>query len=271
MKHPSLTMVVPTLGRRPEWLADCLHSITTQAGPTCRVIVVAPSSARLAICDRPSIQVARHDSEGLSSAVNYGWGLDPDSDYVSWLGDDDLLAPDSLAATSSFLGLHPYCSMVYGRVRYIDEQGASLWLSRPTRLAAPYLHLGKNFLSQQGSVIRRSALVDVGWLDPRLTNSMDQDLFTRLRRVGRRAYLCCELGAFRLHQASISSTKGTTDESEMVREKQWSDRQLDLYRSWRVVGRRVDWALDAAMRRLPTPPVPLHQGRPYTQPSCPAR
>jgi len=261
----SITMVVPTLGTRPAWLEDCLRSITTQHQANCRTIVVAPSAADLRFSDMFDIEVARFDSEGLSSAVNYGWSLDPTSSYISWLGDDDLLAPESLSATSSFLDRHPRSSMVFGRVRYIDAEGTALLISRPTRFAAAYLRLGKNFVSQQGSLIRRAAAAKVGYLDTQLVNAMDQDLFTRLRDAGPRAYLPRELGAFRWHAASITSLKGPMDESELVRQRYWDERQLSWYRAWRVCGRPLDWALVAAMRRLPIPAVPLREGHPYTE------
>jgi len=265
MMHSSITIVVPTLGTRPAWLEDCLHSIATQDRPESRVIVVAPHAADLRVCDKFDVEVARFDGKGLARAVNYGWSLDPTSSYISWLGDDDLLAPESLTATSGFLDQSPRCSMVYGRVRYIDAESKPLWISRPTRFAAAYLRAGKNFVSQQGSLIRRAAAAEVGYLDPELMNAMDQDLFTRLRRAGPRTYLPRELGAFRWHASSITSLKGPVDESELVRQRYWSERQLRWYRAWRVAGRRLDWALDATMRRLPAPAVPLRDGHPYTE------
>jgi len=267
MMRGSITMVVPTLGTRPAWLEDCLHSIATQGHPESRVIVVAPNAADLRVCDKFNVEVARFDGKGLARAVNYGWSLDPTSSYISWLGDDDLLAPGSLAATSGFLDQSPRCSMVYGRARIIDAESKPLWISRPTRFAAAYLRAGKNFVSQQGSLIRRAAAAEVGYLDPELMNAMDQDLFTRLREAGPRAYLPRELGAFRWHATGITSLKGPMDESELVRQRYWSERQLRWYRAWRVAGRRLDWALHATVRRLPAPAVPLRDGHPYTQPT----
>jgi GT2 family glycosyltransferase len=266
MTQSSITMVVPTLGTRPAWLEACLYSITTQDCSRCRVIVVAPNAADLKVCHKFDVEVERFEGVGLSRAVNYGWSLDPTSSYISWLGDDDLLAPGSLAITSGFLDENPTCSMVYGRVRYIDAENKQLWFFRPTRFAAPYLRAGKNFVGQQGSLVRRTAVEKVGYLDPQLMNSMDQDLFTRLRKAGPRVYLPWELAAFRWHAGGITSLKGSRDESELVRQRHWGDRQLRWYRAWRVAGRRIDWALNATARRLPVPAVPLREGQPYTDP-----
>jgi len=61
MMHSSITIVVPTLGTRPAWLEDCLHSIATQDRPESRVIVVAPHAADLRVCDKVDVEVARFD------------------------------------------------------------------------------------------------------------------------------------------------------------------------------------------------------------------
>jgi GT2 family glycosyltransferase len=260
-------IVVPTLGTRPAWLHDCLHSILMQEGVDFTVVVVAPSSADLAACDGFDVAVARTDETGLSAAVTLGWMTAGHPEYVTWLGDDDLLAPGSLRSTTSFLDEHPRHSMVYGRARYIDEHGNTLWISRPTRLAAAYLRFGKNFLTQQGSLLRRSAVDSVGGLDRSLRNAMDQDLFTRLGRVGSRGYLPIELAAYRWHSGSITSRKGPSDEGDLVRRRYISSANLALYRGWRRFGVKIDWALDAFERRLPVPDVPLLGGRPYTSPA----
>jgi GT2 family glycosyltransferase len=262
----SLTIVVPTLGKRAAWLRDCLYSITLQGEENCRIIVVAPDSADLSVCDQFDVETSRYNGRGMSRAINHGWSLDPTSDYISWLGDDDLLAPGSLRATAAFLDGNPRCSMVYGRVRYIDADSSSLWMSHPTRFAAPYLRVGKNLVSQQGSLVRRSAASRIGYLDADLMNAMDQDFFTRLRAVGRRAYIPRELGAFRWHASSITSQKHSRNESELVRRRHLSSTQLRAYCAWRIVGRHFDWAVDAAVRRLPAPSVPRRDGLPYIEP-----
>lgn len=232
-----------------------------------RVIVVAPDDADVdGVCADFDVDVARLEASGMANAINFGWSLDSESEYITWIGDDDLLAPGSLERTTALLSKRLDCGMVYGRVRYIDANGTSLWMSRPTRFAAPYLRLGKNFLSQQGSLLRRSAVARVGYLDGGLMNAMDQDLFTRLGRVGLRAYLPYELGAFRWHTTSITSTKGSRDESDLVRRRYIEEWQIPLYDAWRRIGRRLDWVVDATVRRMPAPPPPTFGGMPYISP-----
>lgn len=254
MTDAEITVVVPTLGRRRAWLSQCLASIEQQRGVKAHVVLVAPSTAEVDV--GADAVFVRYDGPGLSAAINFGWSVVPTTPYVTWLGDDDLLANDSLAATASVLSARSDCSMVYGRVRVIDSAGTSLWVTRPTRFAAPYLRIGKNFVSQPGSLLRRAAVETVGGLDTSLQNAMDQDLFIRLGRVGCRYYLRREVALYRWHDESITATKGSLDESELVRARYVPPRLRGAYRRWRYVGRHVDHLLDAAARRLPMPSEP---------------
>ena len=265
--NPVVTLVVPTMGGRHAWLEDSLGSIVSQRAVDVRVVVVAPTSADVRLGGVEGVDLCRYEGSGLSRAVNWGWRLYPESEYVAWLGDDDLLAPGSLAATVAAMVGSTNLSMVYGQVRYIDGRSNTLWFARSTRFAAPYLRFGKNFLRQQGSLLRRAAIEEVGWLDPSLKNAMDQELFTRLGRAGERRYIAKELGAFRLHGSGITLSKGADDESDQVRERFFSPAGRRGYRAWRRIGRRLDWAADAIERRLPVPPVPKNGwGVPYTRP-----
>lgn len=259
-----VAVVVPTLGLRPRWFKRCVQSIVRQDSPA-EIVVVAPREAEIdhAWVDRVRAKLVICDEPGLAAAITAGWNAVGDAPYITWLGDDDLLAPGCLAVTTSMLERHPSAPMVYGRARYIDEDDRSLWLSYPTRLAAPYLRFGKNFVTQQGSLLRREFVERVGGLDHSLRNSMDQDLFTRLAAAGRCRFVSRELGAYRWHSGSITWRKGAADEGELVRRRYIRQERLGAYLRWRRVGRYVDWWWDATTRRLPTPAPPLIDGLPY--------
>jgi GT2 family glycosyltransferase len=264
MDSVTVCMVVPTLGHRLDWLAECLTSIRLQRvdDPVLlRVVTPRPDDvAALALAH--GAEVVEQRQGRLSAAINLGWA-GVDADALAWLGDDDLLAPGSLAAASAALRSHPHAALVYGRVRYIDGEGRTLWLQRPGRLAARYIHVGKNLVPQQGSLFRASAVRSIGGVDEALQSAMDQDLIQRLTRVGSSVYVPAELGAFRLHGAGITETKGSAgqDEGDAVRRAhgpRW-------YPRVRPATRAVDRVVYAAMRRVPAPPPPLSDGVPYTQ------
>lgn len=260
-------MVIPTLGRHEGWFHEAVASVTQQTRPV-QLLVVGPSTSPARLwCAHLGLRYLDFEG-GLTAAINYGFDQAPPGvEFAGWLGDDDVLAPGAIAAAEVRLMDQVDAPYVYGRLRYIDGSGSTLWVARPSRWAPRYLRLGKNFVPQPGSLLRRSSLAVISGLDESLHNCMDQDLFTRLGRTGLPCYLPRELAAFRVHQASITSRKGAGDESELVRMRQWDRRSRALYRTVRPLTRQVDRVLHALMRRTPAGPPALLHGRDYCRPA----
>ncbi|WP_176338089.1 glycosyltransferase [Kocuria salina] len=212
--------MVPTLGRNLEWLELTLDSVARQQVDV-DLVLVAPASASLdGLAKQYGARIVSERGQSLSEALNQGFeDLPAAVRYLGWLGDDDVLAPGSLALTVGVLENEPRASLVLGRVRYIDANGDSKWVIRSGAWAARYAVFGKNFMSQPGSLMRRDAFENVGGLDIGLRNSMDQDLFIKLSRVGKVVYVNREVASFRVHATSISSTKGAGDESALVSQR----------------------------------------------------
>src|SRR4051794_19636224 len=105
----SLDVIIPTLGHRLGWLEQCLRSIRGQAVEGIRVIVVAPEEAPVAsVVARYGGELLNSPASGLSGALNAGFQtVRDDADFVTWLGDDDLLAPGCLQATTEALRAKP--------------------------------------------------------------------------------------------------------------------------------------------------------------------
>ncbi|NEK84259.1 glycosyltransferase family 2 protein [Blastococcus saxobsidens] len=258
-------IVVPTLGQRPSWLRDNLESLTRQGLPV--DILVVSRTPIGTLLDRFVAEVQQEvcETPGLSAALQHGLSR-LRNEYVSWLGDDDLLAPGSLKTALAALDRNPSAPFVYGRTRYINEQGDTIGLTRPTSLAARYARYGKDFIPQPGSLLRRSALQTVGDIDVSLRNAMDLDLLLRLQRVGKPVYVPVELSAYRLHPSSITMTKGNLDEGELVRRRHAGTLASRTYRLWRPLSRTIDKWVDRSFRYGPAPkPAPWRPGgRPYT-------
>lgn len=265
----SIGVVVPTLGERPDWLAACLHSLITQDVDNVQIVIVGPDTPALrAIALRFSTDFLARTPAGLSDAINAGFDmLLPRSKYVTWLGDDDLLAPGSLRSVRASLDSAPRATFAYGDTRYIDGAGNAIYLSRPTRFAPMYMRVGKDFVPQPGSLVRSSALPRRPALDPALRNSMDLDLFLYLSRTGKEswAYVRREVSAYRLHADAITAKKGSFDESEAVRKKYYP-------RGWRYIARPaaaprrfLERALVWFQWRLCKPAVPQISDLPYTR------
>ena len=90
-------IVVPTLGKRLDYLNQCLDSIK-QAGDA-HVCIVCPKDfdAEPFLARGLAHQLVLDPGSGLAEAINVGIRELPSGiEYTNWLGDDDLLAPDSL-------------------------------------------------------------------------------------------------------------------------------------------------------------------------------
>ena len=238
--------VVPTLGRRPEYLVEALSSLAAQEHPV-TVAVVAPADAddaRSAAAEHGARFLAQ-TSTGMSAAINEGWrAFGGAHEFWAWLGDDDALVPGSAAAAASYLSRRPRASMVYGHCAYVDGDGRELYVVRPTPLAARLLRWGPNLVPQPGSVARGSAVRRAGLLDEQLRFAMDLDLFLRLADVGPLGYAPVVLARFRWHEGSttVGSGAASNAEARAVRARTWTGR--------RSVGRLVEPVAGLAGRVL---------------------
>jgi GT2 family glycosyltransferase len=201
----SIGVVVPTLGERPDYLRESLTSI--RAAGTAHVAIVAPApfDASGLIADGLADEKIDEAGRSLAAAINQGVdALATDIEFVTWLGDDDLLRPGALDVAEAALRSKPNAAAVYGRCDYIDASGATVWRNSSGRWAAPLLHVGPDMVPQPGSLIRRSAWKAVGGVRTDLGWAFDFDLFLKLSKVGALRFVPAVLAAFRWHPGSLS-------------------------------------------------------------------
>jgi GT2 family glycosyltransferase len=239
-------LVVPTLGRRPDLLALALRSIIDQQIDGIDLVAVAPPGRGVEemVASVGGRFVADPGRGGLSGALNAGLAAAlPDTRYFSWLGDDDLLAPGSLAATINALDDAPQAVLAYGWCDYIDAEGRVVFASRAGRIASLILSWGPNLIPQPGSLLRHDAVVAVGGLDESVRLAMDLDLFLRLRGRGRFVALPRTLASFRWHadSATVQDGRGSMEESDRLRMKYMSRPAAWLYEYLRWPGRLALW------------------------------
>lgn len=215
-------IVVPTLGRRPAYLAQTLASVRQQDVPA-DLVVVCPPSAHQARETAESLGATLLEDPGsLSAAVNLGLAQAKENHrYGNWIGDDDLLVPGSLAATTAALDRDPSAVAAFGACTYIDEDGRALWVSRAGRAAAWMLPWGPDLVPQPGMLFRLEAFRAVGGLDESLEFAMDLDLLLKLRRCGRLVAVDRPVSSFRWHASSLTVSDRTASlvESERVKRR----------------------------------------------------
>ncbi|MBU1586697.1 MAG: glycosyltransferase family 2 protein [Actinobacteria bacterium] len=202
---PRTAVVVPTLGQRPEFLGQSLASI--RAAGEAYILIVAPASFDASPLLAQGLADEKIDEVGrsLPAAIEQGFAALPDSvEFMSWLGDDDVLSPGSLTTTSEFLAAHPRTSAVYGRCDYIDEKNRLVWSNKSGAWAAPLLRIGPDLIPQPGSLFRRSSYLKTAGLRTDLGWAFDLDIFLQLANVGKLSYVRRTLASFRWHADSLS-------------------------------------------------------------------
>ena len=203
--RPRVGIVVPTLGKRIEYLTDCLASIR-EAGEA-HICLVTPNStlARELIQAGKVDQMVEDPGGGLAAAINFGISSLPKNiDFVNWLGDDDLLTKKSIYITRSALELDEELVMVFGSCLYIDALSNPIFLNRSGQWAVPLLRCGPDLIPQPGALFRRSAFEKVGGLATDLSWAFDFDLFIKLSKIGKIKFLNETLANFRWHSDSLS-------------------------------------------------------------------
>jgi glycosyltransferase involved in cell wall biosynthesis len=222
-KDARALIVIPTLGDRPDLLRQTLESIVNQKTKIVDTVVVCPGgSPARKIAKEFGITVATDTGGGISSALNVGFrSAKPNHKYGGWMGDDDLLRPDSITATVGALDSDPNAVLAFGYCDYIDDRGHVIFKSRVGTLAPWIMRWGPNLLPLPGLLYRLSAAKKVGEYDESLKYTMDLDMWLRLRKHGRFINTHKTLGAFRWHATSttVTNRKPSLTEAEIVKRR----------------------------------------------------
>ena len=202
---PAIGIMVPTLGNRPEYLIECLNSIR-HAGDAFVLLVAPEDFDPSQYLDAGLVnQSVKDPGLGLAGAINAGIQAFPEEVLlVNWLGDDDLLSPNSLEVASAFLLNHPDVDLVFGSCDYIDTTGSKVWTNKSGQWAVPLLRFGPDMIPQPGALFRRSFFNRVGRANPDFGLAFDFELLIRMSKVGRLKFLNKTLASFRWHPESLS-------------------------------------------------------------------
>ena len=219
---PVVSVVIPTQSRCQR-LSLALRTALDQDDVDHEVVVVDDGSRDetprfLARQHDSRLRVVRHDElKGVAAARNAGLAA-ARGEWVAFLDDDDLWAPDKLAAQLAALHADPaarWCAT--GSVTVDGDFTITGGKRTPRPSTAARLLRAQNVIPGGGSGVlaARSLLVEVGGFDPRLSLVADRDLWIRLAQ---RAPLACvdrPLVGYVLHGANLSSA-GRGYEAELL-------------------------------------------------------
>ena len=220
MNSPRIGIVVPTLGTRPDYLNQALRSI--RSAGDCHITVVTPKPEFITNNFSAELfdDVVEDPNNGLAQAINAGmYSLPSSVKFANWLGDDDLLAPGSLAMTTQILDRSPTTVCVYGRCSYIGPTGDLLWINRSGKYANWLMRIGPQLIPQPGSLFALRAFNEVGGLNSNYKWAFDLDLFLKLSKIGKLQFIPVILSSFRWHDESLSvgGRQGSVAEASKIR------------------------------------------------------
>jgi hypothetical protein len=141
---------------------------------------------------------------------------------------------------AEFLGQNPDCDLVFGNGFVSDRDGKPMRHVKTTPFTPTrYLYGGTSWL-QQSTFFRRQAFEAVGGFNTENRSSWDGELFVKMVAQGAKVgYLSRDLGAFRLHEGSITGSGSTNhvykaDSERLFRQLRGRDRShiddlIDFY------------------------------------------
>ncbi len=284
-----VSIIVPAYNAE-RFLSEAIQSVLRQTLIEWELLIVDDGSTdnTLAIAQRYASQDARirclhQDNGGVSAARNCGIiDVSKEAEYVTFLEADDLWEPDALALLVAALEVDPLAVGAHGLVREIDSSGN--WIGGGWREAwarnRQYVK-GRKLLKSEGHepttfscvvydpcfvvgtiVVRRSTLTAAGLFDTSLTYAEDHDMWLRISRQGRLAYVDRVILSYRQHGAS--AMRNASDRSprtnvrlRMLASPQISPEQKELLRRgvafwYRYLSmQKFDWMLASLRERKP--------------------
>jgi cellulose synthase/poly-beta-1,6-N-acetylglucosamine synthase-like glycosyltransferase len=224
LNKPRVLVLMPTLGKRNDLLRKTLESIAAQKPIMSDIAMVFPLNNKGAagLAKEFGAIMVEDPGKGLSAAVNSGLAqAKPWHEFITWLGDDDLLTPKSLATSTKTLDNNKDAVVAFGYCDYIDINGKHIFTSRAGKLAPWLMTWGPDLVPMPGLLLRRTALEKVGLFDVDNKWSMDLDILLRLRKTGKFINTKTVLACFRWHQTSqtVSNRPKVLKEAEKVKRK----------------------------------------------------
>jgi GT2 family glycosyltransferase len=144
----------------------------------------------------------------LPGKINQGFrALPREIEYITWVGDDDLLSANALVTAVRALQEPEEPVLVFGHCQYIDSEGKDVLVKRTGSWAIPLLRFGPQLIPQPSAVFRRDAFERVGGLSKNYEFAFDFDLFLKLSRLGKSVFIDAITSSHRWHATSLTYSR----------------------------------------------------------------
>jgi hypothetical protein len=201
-------VVVPTIGERPQYLESTLKSIREE-GESYIVLVGRKGFDGSSFQKTGLVDLyVDEDDASVPNKINQGFRALPASiEYITWIGDDDLLAPGALETAVQALNKPEKPVLVFGHCQYIDSEGKDVVVKRSGGWAVPLLRFGPQLIPQPSAFFRRDTFEKVGGLSDRFQFAFDFDLFLKLTKSGKAVFIDQILSSHRWHLTSLTYSR----------------------------------------------------------------
>lgn len=210
---PAVSVIIPCYNHR-DTVAAAVQSALDQCFTDREIIVIndgSPDDTAAVLepfMDR--IRYVEQVNAGQAGARNRGIEM-ARGEFIALLDDDDTWPADKLEWQVAALRARPEVVLVYGEDVRVGESGNALPGTSREAYKRPAGNVYEDFLegcwiaSPGQTLIRKSALSQIGGFDASIWGSDDWDLYLRLAKVGTFAYENRVALNYRVHAASAST------------------------------------------------------------------
>ncbi len=208
---PKVSIVTPSFNQG-RFIEETILSVLSQDYPNLEYWVVdgASTDETLDVLRRYEGRLAwiSEPDGGQSEAINKGFQR-ATGEILAWLNSDDVFLPGAIHKAVSFLEANPDVMMVYGEGYLMDEAGI---VTRRFPFTEPFnlwrlVHFG-DYILQQTVFMRKRIFDEIGMLDESLHYGMDWDLWIRIGKRFKIAYMPEYLGSLREYGEAKSFSGG---------------------------------------------------------------
>jgi glycosyltransferase involved in cell wall biosynthesis len=209
--YVAVTVLIPTYNRS-RYVGHAIRSVLQQTFRDLELLVLDDGSTDdteevVRAIDDPRVRYVRCPHRGISATLNTGVRL-ARGRYVARLDSDDEWLPDSLARETAVLNEQLDVGLVYGRAQAMDAAGRPLPSTRGYALRYPADSFRSMLVDDSTNIsvlVRRECFDRVGLFDESLTAHEDWDMWLRVARHYRFAFVDAILARFRVHGANLTA------------------------------------------------------------------
>jgi hypothetical protein len=201
-------IVTPTLGKRLDTLRRTILSVIDQSFKVDYVIAHPPHALNnLANLKREFPQIFFESIEGnLASTVNQVL-FRSNHLYANWIGDDDILLPNSIQLIRDSLESDQNAVLSFGGCLYINQNSNRLGSYTPSKYSYYLLGILPGAIKLEGGLFRLKAFKNIGGLNSNLKFTPDVELVLKLRTQGTFIKVSSLVSGFGIHADSDTTSK----------------------------------------------------------------